>query len=77
MNTDIKVGTIYTHYKGGRYYVLAVAEETTNARIGGHGIVYVSLTYGKLKYRDLDEFCEEIEWPDGVRRPRFVPEEGA
>ncbi len=69
----IQSGETYKHYKGGLYTVLFVAEETTNARKGGNGgVVYVSHTYGKIKYRDLDEFTEEIEWPDGIVRPRFI-----
>lgn len=67
-------GKVYTHYKGGRYTVLLIVEESTNARKGSVGVVYVSLTYGKIKHRDLAEFVEEVEWPDGVKRPRFVPE---
>lgn len=69
----IQSGKTYKHHKGGLYTVLFVAEETTNARKGGNGgVVYVSHTYGKIKYRDLDEFTEEIEWPDGIVRPRFI-----
>jgi hypothetical protein len=69
----IQSGETYKHYKGGLYTVLFVAEETTNARKGNNGgVVYVSHTYGKIKYRDLDEFIEEVEWPDGVKRSRFV-----
>lgn len=71
---SIQSGKTYKHYKGGLYTVLFVAEETTNARKGSNGgVVYVSHTYGKIKYRDLDEFTEEIKWPDGVTRQRFVP----
>jgi hypothetical protein len=77
MSSDsiIQSGKTYRHYKGGLYTVLFLAEETTNARKGSTGgVVYVSHTYGKIKYRDLDEFTEEIEWPDGVRRARFILE---
>ncbi len=63
---------VYEHFKGGKYLVLSVAEDSTNARTGNHVVVYVSLTYGTVKVRDLNEFVEEIEWPDGIRRPRFV-----
>jgi hypothetical protein len=66
---------IYKHYKGGRYLVLHNTEESTNARQGELGVVYVSLTYGKIKHRDLAEFTEEVEWPDGKKRPRFILEE--
>lgn len=69
----IRSGKTYRHHKGGLYTVLFVAEESTNKRKGNNGgIVYVSHTYGKIKYRDFDEFTEELEWPDGVTRPRFI-----
>lgn len=71
--SHIQSGKTYKHYKGGLYTVLFLAEETTNERKGNNGgVVYVSHTYGKIKYRDLDEFIEEIEWPDGIVRPRFI-----
>lgn len=72
---QISLGKIYKHYKGGRYTVLHIVDESTNARKGNKGVVYVSLTYGKIKHRDLNEFVEEVLWPDGVKRPRFVLEE--
>jgi hypothetical protein len=72
---DILPGRVYAHHKGGRYLVLGVADESTNARIGGRGVVYVSLAYGTIKYRDLKEFVEEVRWPDGIVRSRFIPEE--
>ncbi len=73
---NIQSGKVYKHFKGGRYTVLCLAEETSNARKGNNGgVVYISLTYGKIKYRDFDEFVEDVEWSDGVRRPRFVVEE--
>ncbi len=55
--------------------MLHTTQDSTNARAGEQGVVYVSLTYGTMKYRLLAEFTEEVEWPDGVRRPRFVLEE--
>lgn len=52
-----------------------MTEESTNGREDTLGVVYVSLTYGNIKYRELTEFLEEIEWPDGTRKPRFILEE--
>lgn len=75
MNAEqpIQSGKTYKHYKGGLYTVLFLAEETTNERKGNSGgVVYVSHTYGNIKYRDFDEFTEEVEWPDGINRSRFV-----
>jgi hypothetical protein len=72
---DVIPQRAYRHSKGGRYLVLAVASDSTNAREGNRIVVYVSLTYGTVKARDLAEFVEEVAWPDGVRRPRFVLDE--
>lgn len=68
----------YRHRNGGLYTVLACAEDSTNAREGTDGsqplvVLYVSLTTGKLLVRDLEEFVGACEWPDGSRRPRFMP----
>ncbi len=62
----------YTHFKGGTYLVLAVADDSTNSRKGTQMVVYVSLTYGTIKSRDLSEFTELVTWPDGIERSRFV-----
>ena len=70
----ILLGRIYKHYKGGQYLVLHLSEESTNERIGEQGVVYVSLAHGKIKHRRLEEFTEEVEWPDGKRLPRFLLE---
>lgn len=68
---EVFPGKIYNHHKGGRYLVLHIVDESTNALVGKQGVVYVSLKYGKIKHRDLTEFTEEVLWPDGQMRPRF------
>jgi hypothetical protein len=72
MNEEIVVGRVYEHFKDGRYLVLFLADDSTNNRKGNKVVVYVSLTYGVVKTRDISEFLEPVEWPDGVSRPRFV-----
>lgn len=72
MNEVIAQNKKYIHYKGDEYLVLFQAEESTNARAGDQVVVYVSLTYGKIKCRDLQEFTEMMTWPDGKRRSRFI-----
>lgn len=67
-------GRVYKHHKGGRYFVLGVADESTNKRIGNKVVIYISLTYGKMKIRDMDEFAGIVKWPDGKKRSRFVLE---
>jgi hypothetical protein len=72
---EVLVGKVYKHYKGGRYYVFCISEESTNVREGNRAVVYFSLDKAIFHHREPAEFVEEIEWPDGVRRPRFVLEE--
>lgn len=71
---NIELEKVYKHYKGGRYLVLHLVEESTNARKGEYGVTYVSLTYGTIKHRDLKEFIEKVEWPDGTKQSRFILE---
>jgi len=71
----IRPQRIYTHFKGGTYLVLSVAEDSTNSRKGNRSVVYVSLTHGTVKCRDLSEFAERVTWPDGIERARFVLKE--
>ena len=72
MESSIRSNVVYEHFKGGKYLVLFVAEDSTNARKGTKLVVYISLTYGAIKIRELSEFTELVEWPDGTKGPRFV-----
>lgn len=56
---------LYLHYKGGFYTVLFVTTNSTNGSSdeGKEMVVYVSLTTGKLKVRELEQFCEKVVWP--------------
>lgn len=74
---DISLGKVYKHKKGGKYLVLHIVEESTNGQEGSQGVVYVSLKEGSIYHRNLSEFVEEVKWPDGKMRPRFVPEDEA
>lgn len=73
MSDEVQPGRVYKHFKDGQYLVLFVADDSTNNRKGNKVVVYVSLTYGVVKARDLSEFFEPVTWPDGILRPRFVP----
>lgn len=76
MCMNVTPNTVYLHHKGGRYLVLCVADESTNIRKAeGSVVVYVSLTHGRIKVRDVLEFLELVRWPDGEMRPRFVVEQ--
>lgn len=70
-------GRTCLHHKGGRYFVITTAE--THKHNGDIDVVYVSLLYGKARTRPAvrdsrneEAWFDEVEWPDGVRRTRFV-----
>jgi hypothetical protein len=71
----------YRHYKGGRYAWLCQA--ATHNHNGDLDVVYISLTHGTAVTRPLERdsrneasWNDPIEWPDGVKRCRFMPEAG-
>lgn len=68
---ELKTHAMYDHYKGGKYMVLVVGYESTNARTPGRVVIYVSLKYAQVKCRDYEEFVEMVKWPDGNMAPRF------
>lgn len=65
----------YRHYKGGSYTLLYVAENSENR--SELLAVYVSHARQKVLVRPWAMFTEEVVWPDGVRRPRFMRIEDA
>jgi hypothetical protein len=79
MMPDRSVQGIYTHYKGGRYALLFVAE--THDHNGDLDAVYLSLLKGTLVTRPFrrdsrkqDSWTDMVEWPDGLHRQRFTLE---
>ncbi len=60
---------IYEHFKGGRYHVLTVAKHTETEE---PLVVYVALKDGGMFARPLSMWTEEVLWPDGNKRSRFV-----
>lgn len=76
----IVTGTVWRHYKGGRYLTVATAE--THNHNGDQDVVYISLKYGTYNTRPLnrdtrneDSWTDLVTWPDGVERRRFVPDD--
>lgn len=63
----------YRHFKGGAYLVLGVARHTSTQE---DMVVYEALSSGGLWVRPLTEWVEEVDWPDGQRRGRFILDEG-
>lgn len=75
----IRWAGFWRHYKGGRYVITAIAE--THEHNGDLDVVYISCTYGKCVTRPLwrdsrqqDAWLDDVKWPDGVYRQRFVRE---
>lgn len=68
---------IFRHHKGPKYMVIALAE--THNHNGDLDVVYLSLERGKYCTRPLqrdsrneDSWTDQVMWPDGVKRNRFV-----
>lgn len=69
-------GRVVRHFKGGLYRILFPATSASP----GEGFnpdsvfVYMALADGKIWVRSEHEFTDEVKWPDGVLRFRFVDE---
>ena len=60
----------YRHHKGGTYTLLGIAECSEDR--SQHMAVYVSHKRQKMLVRPAAMFFEDVTWPDGETRPRFV-----
>jgi hypothetical protein len=65
----VKPGT-YQHYKGGLYQAITTARHSETQELL---VIYMSLSTGDLWARPQAMWSDEIVWPDGEKRPRFVP----
>jgi len=65
---------VFHHFKGGRYRVLTTAKHSETEETL---VIYVSLTSGDIFARPLSMWTEEVEWPSGEKRPRFLHEDEA
>ena len=61
-------GQIWSHYKGGRYEIIAMCNHTTTDEVL---VVYRSLSFGGYHARPYSEWHDEI-WIDGNCKTRFV-----
>lgn len=67
MNDIVKIGSIYTHYKGNKYEVLNIAEHSeTNEKL----VIYRSLKNNKVWARPYSMFTEYVS-KGNVCLPRF------
>ena len=64
---------VYKHYKDNFYRVLGTARDSENGPTEGRElVVYVSLTYGHMCVRPLDEFIELVEVTEHRNVQRFT-----
>lgn len=61
---------IFRHHKGGLYRVLGCARNSTNGMDRQWMVLYVSMTFGEMYVRELDEFTEILAIR-GKPVPRF------
>lgn len=62
---------IYRHYKGGIYRTLGFARTSTRGVKDQWMVLYVSMTYGEVYAREVNEFTETI-LVNGQMVPRFL-----
>lgn len=60
---------IYKHFKGGMYRMLFLGRDCTTLE---SVVTYMSLKDGQIWIRKESEWNDQIQWPDGVTRTRFV-----
>jgi hypothetical protein len=80
MEEPVAIGARHLHFKSGVYLPIAVAQ--TSDHNGDEDVVYVVLATGKITTRALRQdsrkktaWLDEVRWPDGVTRPRFIMED--
>lgn len=69
----------HVHYKGDLYDALYLARLSEDR--SKYVVVYRSVKTGDIWVRPFEHplfegddcWCDVVEWPDGVKRPRFVP----
>jgi hypothetical protein len=60
---------VYDHFKGGVYLAERLERDADTGRTR---VSYRSLLFGSFHSRRLEEWNEEVLWPDGCMRPRFA-----
>lgn len=67
----------YRHRSNNLYFVEGSVINCTNSESDKIYVLYWSLKHGPEKkfVRDIDEFTEQVRWPDSRLRPRFIKEE--
>jgi len=80
------VNKFFRHYKGGLYFVIAVATDSDRKKDGDDLVIYRG-TDGRVWYRPLTEFTETVSYGRNIQSiggqdfdlgemkgPRFTPE---
>lgn len=63
---------LYVHAKGDRYRVLFTG---THSETLEPMTIYLSMETGEIWVRPESMWNNEVEWPDGIKRPRFTKAE--
>ena len=63
-------GRLYQHYRGDCFRIVSCALSSEDSATWK--VIYRSLSTGKVWERPLDKFTDEVRWPDGVHRDRYM-----
>lgn len=66
---------LYRHFKGRLYVVEGRALDVTGSRSPTEMVLYHNRTSGERFVRTYEDFVAVVKWPDGIMRPRFIPED--
>lgn len=61
--SEVQVHRFYRHYKGGLYYVLAIAADANVGPDHNQLVIYIG-SDGRIWHRPLKEFIEPVKMPD-------------
>lgn len=65
-------GRLYQHFKGDYYRIVAVARYEPAKPSDEWLVIYRSMKFGHVWARHFTVWKEDVRWPDGAMRPRFV-----
>ena len=70
-NRRVLVGGVYRHFKGGKYIVIVVGQDTDTGKLH---VVYRDYRTGEIWIRERSEFLSEVDhvkYPDVEQKYRF------
>ncbi len=76
MSRQVKVNSLYKHFKGHIYKVIAIAKDTTDETLK---VVYQNVATKDIWVRDYNEFIslvDKTKYPDVLQKYRFEKIDG-